>query len=304
MSAPELNQLLQEAVRLTEDLAQHAETAATAATATAERATALGALAAQEADSLHQEMAQAVDALAHAREQVDHAASAAVDVLHSLPARAEEAESQIKALLAAVRDEVEKVDAARQHLLQATDGSARQLDAAFQELQARIQSLEQRAQGSMQQAHQHLESLQSAVTAAQEQVNAEGRKLNDSFRGLAALAQQSVQAMDVALSHALGDVATHVVELCNDAIQGHNGLVFAIRHGFTGETPASAPPDTWLATALDPLHNALTDLVQLPETVRDAVHGPIATLLDNGEKAISALGGIADSLQRAMPKES
>lgn len=302
MGTPELNQLLEEAAQRCTDVASGAESSAHAASAVAEHATALGNLAVHDADALHQEMAQAIDALHHAREQGTQAVNTAAELLHGLPARVEHAEGEIKALLEAVQADVQHLDEARQHLYQGMQTSSQHVDASFQAVEAQVQALAQRLDSRIQEAEGHLAALQQAVADAQSHVHDEGAKLQSAIAKLAIAGPLATKSMGFATSNALAAIAEQVVGLCNAAIEGHNGLVGAVRHALTDEEPGGGQPaETWLHRAAQPLHDAFTELAQFPGEVTDAVHGPVAAIIEKVDTAATGLGNVGELLQKATP---
>jgi len=305
MDEPVLTQLFDEAAVRCTDIAAGGEASASAAAAVAGHAQSLGSLIAHEADALHNDMAQAIDAVRHAREQATQAAAAAAELLDGLPARVEHAEAEVKALLSAVLDDVQHLEQSRQHLLQGLAASSDETDASFQALAGKIQELIHRLDARIHDAEVNLAALQTAVSEAQSHVHDGGEKLRASLKKLSMAAKANTWAMDTAVYHALWAIADDVVGLCNSAIDGHNELVTAVRHNLTSETPGGGQPaETWLMKAAKPMHDVFAELAQFPEQIKNVVHGPVSTTLEMGEKAITALAEIGESARLAIPEEA
>ena len=295
-----LNELLEEAVQRSTELAERATAAAASAAGLLEGASALGEMAVEEARTLHQEMADALAALGHARERVDTEADRAASVLEDLPARADAAEGAVRLLLSGVRQDAAHLGEVRLSLLTRMRESSEKADVELQELARRAQELQERLDARLQEAEDHVARLRSAVADGRTQLAAEQSTLREAISSLAVLGDEKAHGFADSLHALLVILGRNVVEFVNTLVPSHNEALQKLRTGFTDESPgAGAPDETWVEEKLKPLRDAVKELALLPAPAEEALSDPAAALFQQAESALTALEAIAVSLDHA-----
>jgi TolA-binding protein len=299
---PLINELFQEAIQKSTDFASKAQAATAEVAEIAQGAEALGRMAVDEAETLHQAMAAVLGAIHTAREELDAEAGRTASVLHGLPARAETTQVAVEALLAGVHDDVTHLSELRVRLLSRVDESAQQASTELETLETRVHELQQKLDARLNEANGHLEKLQHAVEEGRTQLAEEERHLREAIQSLGVLATDKAHAFVAAVQAALLVLGRRIVDFCNHVADSHNDAMMAWRSHVTDETPATgAPEETWVHQALQPVRDALTELAAIPEPAAQALHDSVAAITADANHALQQLQSVAYSLQHAIP---
>lgn len=300
-----LSQLLEEAVQHSTELTGRAEAATKEVAEVLEGATALTDFALAEADALHKDIADALEAIGHARGQVDTEAGRASTVLDDLPARADATESAVRELLAGVREDVTHLSELRARLLTRVDESNQQTDTEFQDLARRVQDLQERLEARLTAADDHVKQLRQAVDEARTHLGDDQHRLREAIQSLGVLGTDKAHAFVGSMHAVMVIIGRNVVEFCNDVLKAHNDGLKALRAGFTDESPAAPDPsETWVHEALQPIRDAVAEFALLPPPAEESLGDSATSIVQKADKALTALDAIARSLEHAAPAVS
>jgi hypothetical protein len=297
-----LNDLLEEAARRTGELAARAEAGAAGASDLAEQARALGLRSVDEAKDARAGYAEAVAAVQHAANEAREAVDAAGTALLAVPKQAQTAGAAVAELLTGLHDELVQLGALRARLLEGVATSAQQAEVEFHDLARQVSDFTHRLDTRLMETAGHVEYLQGAVDAA-------GRKLEEarerSTGALAALVKEAAATTsDVGhvIEQVTAVVSTKMVMLANTAVARNNELTARVREAWTDETKDHPDPaETWMETALQPLREAVVGLAGFGPAAEPVLVDALASMLDEGSKAVDSLGAAARSLQDALP---
>ena len=299
-----LNQLLEETIRRSSDLAARAEAATVEAAETLEGATALGSLASEEAEALHDEMAQALEAIGHARAQVDFESDRASGALEELPARANATQAAVRELLSGVREDVAALSDLCARLLSRVDQSTREADLGLQDLESRVQELQGRLESRLTEASAQVSSLRQAVDDGRARLGEEQQSLREAIQALGLLGLDIASEFDASLHAVALVLGRNVVECLNHALASHNDAFIALRTGLTSESPSTSAPgssETWVREALQSIPDAMAESADLHQPARELLEDSATSILQKADRALTALEAIAGSLERAVP---
>ena len=280
-SAP-LIQLFEQAVERSTELADRAGKAEDEAEQVLQGATALTDLALQHADGLHKDFAQALEAIATAREQVDIEASRADIALDGLPARADATEAKVRALLEDVRQQATELAGVRARLVTRADESAQQVSAEFGDLAQRVQDLRQKMEARLVEADAQVKELVEAVEQGQTRLAEEARLLREAIQSMGILATDKAEAFAASMHAVMILAGRNVVNLCNEALKSHNAAFKSVRTGFTGEDPGGAGGENWVEEALKPLRESLDAFALIPEPAKQLIELSAAAIDSEG----------------------
>src|SRR5262245_32815141 len=200
---PLLNELFQEATAHSTAFASKAQAATAEVTEIAQAAEALGKMAVDEAETLHQAMAGVLGALHTAREELEAEAGRTVSVLHGLPARAETTQVAVEALLADVHGDVTHLSELRVRLLASVDESAQLASTELDDLETRVHELQQKLDARLNEANDHVEKLQHAVDDGRTHLAEEELHLREAIQSLGVLATDKAHAFVASVQAAL-----------------------------------------------------------------------------------------------------
>jgi hypothetical protein len=300
-SAP-LIQLFEQAVERSTELADRAGKAEDEAEQVLQGATALTDLALQHADGLHKDYAEALQAIATAREQVDIEASRADVALDGLPARADATEAKVRALLEDVRQQATELAGVRTRLVTRADESAQQVSAAFGDLAQRVQDLRQKMEARLVEADVQVKELVEAVKQGQTRLAEEARLLREAIQSMGILATDKAEDFAASMHAVMILAGRNVVNLCNEALKSHNAAFKSVRTGFTGEDPGGAGGENWVEEALKPLRASLDAFALIPQPAKQLIEQSAAAIAQKAEKALADLADVGKALEQAVPE--
>jgi uncharacterized membrane-anchored protein YhcB (DUF1043 family) len=302
MPPPLLTQLFEEAIQRSTELTTRAQAAATEAGEVLEGANAIGGLAVDEAEALHRAMAEALEAIGQAREEIDIEAGRTSAVLDGLPARADTTEAAVRALLAGVQADAAHLAELRARLLARVDESTQHAETELRDLERQVHDYQERLESRLAEAADHVTRLRQAVDEGRTHLGEEEHRLREAIQSLGVMATDQAHAFAASLHAVLLVLGRRIVEFCNHVVESHNGAVLAWRSRMTDETPAApAPSETWVQQALQPIRDALAELALLPQPAAEALRDSAASIVQDADKALSALASITHSLEHALP---
>lgn len=303
MAPPLFVDLAEEAAHRTGELASHAEAGATAAGEVVQQAETLGTLAVDEARSLHQEYQEAIAAIgqagAHAHEASDEAGRAVL----SMPEATQKAGTAVEGLMTALHKEITEMGELRSRSVQAVSDSAKQAEAEFRDLSLQIQELATQLDSGLKEAVAHVERLQQVLENAGTQVDKARQSIRDSLLDLGKVGGGTTGDVGHALEQVTAVASHGIVDFCNNAIRLHNELTASVRTGFLDETESAPDPDkTWVEPAFQSLHDAVAGFAQLLSPAESVLMETVSTILAEGEKTVTSLDTVAQSLRQAVPE--
>ena len=300
MGTPLLNERLEEAARGCSELAARAGGAASSARDVVEQAQALGTRAVDEAERLHREYAVTIQAIEHAGQQSGQAADAAAAALHSVTPEALKAATAVKNMLVAVGGEAKTLAEVRARAFHDLDESAHLAETGFHGLGARMHGFEEQMTARLGEAQKELNHFQDLVGEVTKEIEKAHQSLYEALVDLGHEAQKVTLATAHGLEQVLAAVANGVVDYTNNAINDHNDVVAAVRQGYLDEAKGDAEPaSTYLGAAFDEARDALGALHAQDEPAHAELQSAAEAILQEGEKAVTGLGEVADALQRA-----
>jgi methyl-accepting chemotaxis protein len=298
-----LNQLLEEATLRTTELAAHSEGCATAAAEVIEHAQAMGNRAADEAKSLHAEYQEAIAAIKHAMEQARQAADETSKAVAEVPQEAAKAGHGLGELISGLHEEITQMGELRARLMNGLADSTKQADAEFRELAQQVQEFSTHLQARVEEARVQADRIYRALEAAGTAIEKVRTSSKEIIVDLGKQATESAGEMAHGLDQLLAAVSHGIVMFCNNTITNHNELTAAMREGYLDETKnAPCPAERWTKPALQPIRDAIAEFAQLAPTAQSVLTEAVANILDEGEKAITSLVTVAQSLQQALPQ--
>jgi hypothetical protein len=301
---PLINQLLEEAIQRSTDLAERADALAEEAGDIQETAGVFGRLAEHEADGLHREMLEALHALEQARQGVDTQADQASDTLDDLPGHGDASESKVRELLEGVRGDMAQLSELRGRLLADVDKSREAVDQQFQDLAERVQRLQEELAQGLRNAEESVEKLRRAVNDARARLAEQQPLLLEAIQSLPMLAGNEATTLAGYLHALLVLLGRSLFETCQRILHCHNEALKPLRAGFTGESPAAAAaavPETWVKQSVQPLQDALDELALLPGPAGESLDDLASAITEMAYAGVMSAGEIGIALQKAVP---
>jgi hypothetical protein len=302
--APQLNQLMEEAALRATDLASRAEAGATAAGEVSEHAEALGTQAIDEAKSVHAEYQEAIAAVRKAAGRARAASDEAGLAVLAVPEATQKAGAAVEHLLTALHTEISELGELRVRSVQALADSAKQAEAEFHDLSLQVQELATQLESGLKEAVTHAERLEQVLENTGNQVEKARLSIKDALLDLGKVAGGTTGDVGHVLEQFTAVASHGLVDFCNNAIRLNNELTAAVRTGYLDETKTSQDPDqTWVEPAFQSLHSALAGFAQLLSPAETVLMETVSTILTEGEKAVTSLDAVAQSLRQAVPEE-
>jgi hypothetical protein len=299
MATPVFVDLAEEAAHRTGELASHAEAGATAAGEVVQQAETLGTLAVDEAKSLHQEYQEAIAALHLAAERAHEASNEAGRAVLSIPEATQKAGIAVEGLMTALHKELTEMGELRSRSVQAVSDSAKQAEAEFRDLSLQIQELATQLDTGLKEAVAHVQRLELVLENAGTQVDKARQSIRDSLLDLGKVGGGTTGDVGHALEQVTAVASHGIVDFCNNA----NELMASVRTGFLDETESAPDPDkTWVEPAFQSLHDAVAGFAQLLSPAETVLMETVSTILAEGEKAVTSLDTVAQSLRQAVPE--
>jgi hypothetical protein len=301
MGSPLMNQLLDEAVQCSTELAARAAAGVSAAHDVVEQAQALGTKAVDEAERLHREYTETLQAIKHAGQQSGQAADAAAQAVHSVTPEAIKAATAVKDMLVAVEVEATHLAETRSRAFHGLDGSARQAETGFHDLAAQVQAFEEHLSARLGEAQEQLKHLQGVVREVTGDIAKAHQSLYEALDALGHSAHKVTSATAHGLEQMLAAVASGFVDYSDNAIWGHNEVVAAVRQGYLDETKSDPEPaSTHLGAAFDEARDALGRLQAMAEPAHSELKSATDAVLQESEKALTGLDDAAQTLKHSV----
>lgn len=306
-----INDLLEEAVRTSTELASEAERATDEAAEILQWATRLGQLAEEELPALHESMQDAVKAIRQAAGQVDEEsgeATGALQALYSKPAidspepAARKVESAVRELAADVARDATRLAELRYRVLTGMHDTVQDIDARFIALEERVRVFQATLEARLEQAGAPVDALRQTVAEARAALPAEARQVREAIREVGALGLDVTDGFLKSRRALMVIIGRNVVAFCNAAVEAHNAGVRALRVNFTADAAPGAPDDlpTWIRAALQAPRDALAGFGLLAPPAAEALDATATALVQKAQKALVRLDAMARSLQRAI----
>jgi len=295
-----LNQLFEEAGERSSEMAARAAAAATAAGMVVEEAKALGQKAVDEAERLHKEYTETINAVTHAREQAGQAAVAASEAVESVTPEILKAAQALDGMLMGMEGDLGHLGQERARLLHELNDSAHQAETDFHELAAKVGAFDEHLHARMKEAADQLEHFQQVLKLATAQLDKAREHLYEEMDILGRTAASVSDAAAEGMEAMLAAVASGLLDFSNNAITGHNEVAAAVRHGYLDESKADAQPaETYFDGIFEKITDALHLFEEVPEPVHSALQSALAAVLEPGEKAVNGLMEVGQSLDHS-----
>jgi hypothetical protein len=300
---PPLNQLLEEAAVRASALAGRAEAGAAAAGEVSERAQDLGTQAIDEAKDLHGAYLEAIAAVRQAGTRAREASDEAGRAVLSVPAATQKAGDAVEALIQNLHAEIGEMGALRVRSVQALADSAKQAEIEFHDLAQQVEQLTTRLEAGLKEASSRVERLEQVLQNAGTQLEKSRHSIAEALLDLGKVAGGTTGDVGHVLEQFTAVASHGLVDFCNNAVRLHNTLTAAVRSNYLDETQAAPDPDaTWVDHAFLPLHGAVARFGRLVPPTEAALLQAVSGILEEGEKAVSSLDAVAQSLRQAVPE--
>jgi uncharacterized phage infection (PIP) family protein YhgE len=300
MTTPLLNRLLEEAVDRCQALATEAQDAVTASGQVAEEALELAKLVEQEGQDLHEEMTKVIAAVQDAATQVTAAAAGAIATLESVPGRARESTVGIEGVLAALRREAVRLDAAREQLFEGLRTAVGALNEDFTDLVDGVDEYLARVAKAFHTAGLEVHKLPDHAVELGQLLSHRMAETRKDVEQLGATAEEHAAELVRAIDYSSQTISDQVTTLLNEAIGRHDEVMTDVRAGVLDETPAGVADPSWIEDSLAWVKSEIANLDALPDQVEEGLFPPLSAVAGAAGRAASHLETTADSLAKVV----
>jgi hypothetical protein len=300
MTEPLLNQLLDEAVERCHELATHAQAAATAGADVSAEALGLAQVVETEAQNLHADVAQALEALQGAAGRITDAADAAIATLQSIPGRASQSSANVRGMLEALSAELLSLDGARQHLLEGLKTSGETLAHDTKDLAEGVQAYVDRVEAAWKQPMTGMQELTKEAQDLRLQIDDRGALVRKDTMQLGKVALEQCDAFADGTVRGAQAIADQATTTLNEALHRHNTEMAELRAWTLEETPAGIADPNWIDNTLLPLENEIGWLAPVAGQIEEALFAPLSAISTVAERAEQQLETAAQSLAKVL----
>lgn len=299
---PILNQCLDEAVRLCQELTQwSAETEGEAGSVLEHAKDVDALLAGEDADGLHDAYVEAVATIGRIRKGLEDQADTTSESLEALAGRARYATTTLDRLLASVRDHAAHLAELRGRILAEFDADLGRSGTAFEQLAQAVEAYRAGLETALDRAAGDLAHLRDQVTSTEERIERSLGELTPELGSLATEAFGVTRGVTGGSAMVSSTLGREVVQFCHNAINRHNLAVLALRRGFTEDSSSGEPSATWMSQFLAPAWEAGEALDDARSEAEHTVTAATETLSEALGSAAQSCDATTEGVGRVMP---
>ena len=289
----EINELFEEGITRSRELADAADEAMNAIDALAKQAEQVAQKVEEEGREACQHMRELVSKLEHAEGELDAGRVEAEGALQALSGKAGDLKDEAGDLLQRVKSSLGELESRTSQLDGALDADMTTAQHDFQELAQETHDAEVHLQEQVQQAATAIAALRTAVEDAREELAHKQDAWSTAAQALEATVHEQTAAWAAGLQGLLERQAGAMVEMANSMVDDHNQAMEAIRHRFEDQAPQE------LTAALQPVEHALEHLGQSAAQHGQALISEATELEQWTQQALPVLETVHAALEAA-----
>ncbi len=237
MSVSQLNELLDEAVQRSQQLADRAGEAEDAAKTVEERIRTLGETIEQRSTDAHALFQDALAKLKEAEHRIEGSSDKSRTELHGIETHVEELRGKLTALVTAVKAASDELQQKKGTIESDMTDQVHQTEGHFQEATTKLEGLAGSVDERAGAAAKAIEALHTAVEDVQQGLAQARQRFAQELSDLATHIGTQVHTYVQSVSTALDQACSALVDSSNKVVEAHNGAVEALRAQFIDEAP-------------------------------------------------------------------